>query len=70
MRAIPWGVSVRRTWTGAATWASGEAGDVRVQAIGDTTPLTSNGRVETGERGRRQHGGLMAAGSTTVGGRR
>ena len=48
----------------------GDAGGVGGRVIDDTTPLTADRRVETSGRGRCQHGVLMAAGSTTVGGRR
>ena len=51
-------------------WTVRDAGDVRARVIGDTTPRTADRRVEPGGSGRRQHGVLMAAGSTTVGGRR
>ena len=47
-----------------------DTGDVRVRAIDETTPLTAEGRVETGGGERRHHGVLRVAGSTTVGARR
>jgi hypothetical protein len=50
------------------TWTGCDAGDVRARAIDDTTPRTADRRVETGGSGPRQHGVLMAAGATTVGG--
>ena len=53
-----------------ATGLFRDVGAVRVRAISDTTPLTADRRVETSGRGRRQHGVLMVAGSTTVGVRR
>ena len=48
----------------------GAAGGVRERGIDDTTPFTADRRVETSGRGRCQHGVLMAADSTPVGGRR
>jgi hypothetical protein len=38
--------------TEAASWASGDVGDVRAWVIGDTTPLTADRRVETSGSGR------------------
>jgi hypothetical protein len=46
--------------------ASRDVGDLRAWVIDDTTPRTTDRRVERGGRERRQHGELMAAGSTTV----
>ncbi len=58
---MPW------AWMWAATTAFRDAGERRAWVIDDTTPRTTDRRVERGGREWRQHGELMAAGSTPVG---
>ena len=62
-------LSVRWPWRCVATWLFHEAGDRRVRAISNSTPLTADGRVETGVRARRRergHGGRLHHGRSTA----
>ena len=62
-------LSVRWRWRCVATWLFHEAGDRRVRAISNSTPLTADGRVEPGVRARRRergHGGRLHHGRSTA----